>query len=90
MLVALIVAAAVAYITAVATYRLFLSPIAQFPGPTLAALSRWYEFYYEVVLRGQFTFHIAELHKKYGRSTRLLSPLSFANCCRTYHQNQSL
>ena len=47
--------------------RLYLSPLAKFPGPKLAALTRWYEFYYEVVLRGQFTFHITELHKKYGK-----------------------
>ena len=52
------------------SYRLYLSPVAKFPGPTLAAISRWYEFYYEVVLRGQFTFHLSELHKKYGKSRR--------------------
>jgi hypothetical protein len=79
MLTALIVAAFVAYLIALATYRLFLSPIAQFPGPTLAALSRWYEFYYEVILRGQFTFHLAELHEQYGRSTRPLTSSSAIN-----------
>ena len=36
-------------------------------GPTLAALSNWYEFYYDVTLQGKFTFHIQELHKKYGK-----------------------
>jgi hypothetical protein len=46
--------------------RLFLSPLARFPGPRLAALSNWYEFYYDVLLQGQFTAHIQELHKKYG------------------------
>lgn len=56
------------YILSLAIYRLYLSPIANFPGPRLAALSRWYEFVYEVVLRGQFTFHITELHKRYGES----------------------
>lgn len=54
-----------AYLLSLVVCRLYLSPIAKFPGPTLAAVSRWYEFYYEVVLRGQFTFHISELHKKY-------------------------
>jgi hypothetical protein len=49
-----------------AIYRLWLSPIAKFPGPKLAALTKWYEFYYEVVRNGQFTFHIQELHRKYG------------------------
>jgi hypothetical protein len=54
------------YLIGLAIYRLYLSPIAKFPGPKLAALSRWYEIYYEVILRGQFTFHIQELHKRYG------------------------
>ena len=62
----LLLAAFGAYLLWLVTYRLYLSPIAKFPGPKLAAVSRWYEFYYEVVLRGQFTFHISELHKKYG------------------------
>lgn len=56
------------YIVGRAVYRLYLSPIAKFPGPKLAAVSRWYEFYYEVVLRGQYTFHIQDLHKKYGKT----------------------
>lgn len=54
------------YLIGLAIYRLYLSPIAKFPGPKLAALSRWYEIYYEVILKGQFTFHIQELHKRYG------------------------
>lgn len=44
-------------------------PLAHFPGPKLAALSKWYEFYYDVVLKGQFTFQIQDLHKKYGTAT---------------------
>ena len=59
---------ALVYLVGLAVYRLYLHPIAKFPGPKLAALSKWYEFYYEVVCRGQFTFHIQELHKKYGCS----------------------
>jgi hypothetical protein len=47
-------------------YRLVFHPIAHFPGPKLAGLTRWYEFYYEIVQKGQMTFHIQELHKKYG------------------------
>jgi hypothetical protein len=54
------------YLIGLGIYRLYLNPIAKFPGPKLAALSSWYEFYYEVILKGQFSFHIQELHKKYG------------------------
>jgi hypothetical protein len=56
------------YLVSLAIYRLYLSPLAKFPGPKLAALSKYYEFYYEVVKRGQFTFHVQELHKKYGET----------------------
>jgi hypothetical protein len=58
----------VTYLAGLAIYRLYLSPLAKFPGPKLAALSKNYELYYEVVKRGQFTFHIQELHKKYGET----------------------
>ncbi len=58
--------AAVVYYGSVVAYRLLLSPLARFPGPKLAAVSRWYEAYYDVVLDGQYTFKIAEMHKKYG------------------------
>jgi hypothetical protein len=54
------------YLVALAIYRLYFSPLAKLPGPKLAALSKWYEFYYEVLLKGHFTFQIQELHKKYG------------------------
>jgi hypothetical protein len=54
------------YVVGLAVYRLYLSPLARFPGPKLAALSNWYEFYYDVILQGKFTFHINDLHKQYG------------------------
>jgi hypothetical protein len=52
-------------------YRLYLSPIAKFPGPKLAGLTFWYEFYYDVIKRGKYTFKIGELHKQYGMSNCL-------------------
>jgi hypothetical protein len=51
-----------------ALYRLVLSPIADFPGPRLAALSFWYEFYYDVILQGRYTWKIKELHERYGKT----------------------
>lgn len=56
----------VTYVLGLGVFRLYFSPIATFPGPKLAALTRWYEFYYEIVLRGKFSDHITELHKTYG------------------------
>lgn len=54
------------YLVSLTIYRLHFSPIARFPGPKLAALTKWYEFYYDVVQKGQFTFQIQKMHKKYG------------------------
>lgn len=59
--------AVAAYIVYLAVYRLYLSPIAKFPGPKLAALTLWYEFYYDVVKGGQYTWEIGKMHDKYGR-----------------------
>ena len=54
------------YLSSLAFYRLFLSPISKFPGPVLAALTSKYEAYYDIVKGGQYTFKIQELHKRYG------------------------
>lgn len=55
------------YCIAGIAYRLYLSPLAKFPGPKLAAATLWYEAYYDVIKNGQYTFKIKELHKKYGK-----------------------
>ncbi len=47
--------------------RLYLSPLAKFPGPKLAALTLWYEFYYDVIKRGKYTWVIAKMHENYGK-----------------------
>src|SRR3954454_15999080 len=55
------------YVLALYTYRLFFHPLAKFPGPKLAGVTRWYEAYYEIVLKGQYTFKIRDLHARYGK-----------------------
>jgi hypothetical protein len=54
------------YLVGLAIYRLYLSPIAKFPGPKLAATTYLYEGYYDVVKRGKYTFKIRDLHAEYG------------------------
>jgi hypothetical protein len=57
----------------VGVYRVLFHPLAKFPGPKLAALTTWYEGYYDVIrYKGRFTFHLEDLHKKYGKQKLLL------------------
>jgi hypothetical protein len=53
-------------LSSLAVYRLFFHPLSNVPGPKLAALSRFYDFYYDCILRGKFTFKIEELHQIHG------------------------
>lgn len=61
-----IVGSTTVYFITLISYRLFLHPLAKFPGPKLAAITRYYEAYYDIVQNGQYIFKIEELHKKYG------------------------
>lgn len=49
-----------------AIYRLYLCPIAKFPGPRFAALTFWNEFYYDVWLGGKYTWKLLDYHEQYG------------------------
>jgi hypothetical protein len=53
-------------VVGLAVYRLYLHPLAKFPGPKLAAVTLWYEFYYDVTKRGRYTFEIQKMHEEYG------------------------
>jgi hypothetical protein len=51
--------------------RLFFNPLSGFPGPRLAAATRWYETYFDVLCGGQFMYEIQRLHKIYGPVVRI-------------------
>ena len=61
----------VIYAVSVGVSRIWFSPISHIPGPKLAALTLLYEFYYDIILGGQYTFKIIEMHKKYGPVVRI-------------------
>lgn len=56
------------YLVWLAIYRLYLSPIAKFPGPKLAALTFWYELYHDVIRPGKYIWEIAKMHEQYGKT----------------------
>lgn len=54
------------YAVGLVIYRLFLSPISEFPGSKIAAATSYYEFYYDWWCQGKYIFEIERMHKKYG------------------------
>ncbi|KAI0387436.1 cytochrome P450 [Hypomontagnella monticulosa] len=61
----------VSYTIYSAIWRLYLSPIAHFPGPRIAALTHLYEIYYNNWLGGKYIWKINDLHKQYGPIVRI-------------------
>ena len=57
---------AVGSIVYTAVYRLYFHPLAKIPGPKLAALTFYYEIYFNVVKPGMFVWEIKRLHQVYG------------------------
>lgn len=61
----------IVYLVWKALYRLYFGPLAKIPGPKLAAITGYYEAYYNVIKGGQFLFKLQELHQKHGPIIRI-------------------
>ncbi|KAF2135991.1 uncharacterized protein K452DRAFT_354132 [Aplosporella prunicola CBS 121167] len=46
-------------------------PLAKFPGPKLAAMTMWYQGYYDIWRRGQYIWEVIKMHEKYGPIVRI-------------------
>jgi hypothetical protein len=60
-------AASIAYTAWLLVYRLWLGPLAHFPGSPWPKITFLYEFYYEWIKPGQYYRRIHELHEEYGK-----------------------
>lgn len=70
-IIALSLFLSVLYGSVVAFYRLYFAPVAAFPGPLLAGLTFFYQFYYDWVKSGQYYLKVEEMHKKYGKAVEI-------------------
>lgn len=70
-LLVLLLLATCVYSLALFLQRFIFSPISHLPGPKLAAFTFWYEFYYDVICSGRFTWKIQQLHQQYGPIIRI-------------------
>ncbi|KAL4813780.1 cytochrome P450 [Aspergillus spinulosporus] len=52
-------------------YTFYWHPLARFPGPPLAALTRFYRAYIDISWKHSFVHHLGELHEKYGDIIRI-------------------
>lgn len=57
-----------AYTAGLVIYRIFLSPVAGFPGAFWPKVTFWYEFYYEWIKPGQYYRKIHDMHAQYGEN----------------------
>ena len=57
---------AITYLAFRTVYHLYLSPLAKFPGPKLAAISRLYELYHDGYRSGGYICKLRKLHEQYG------------------------
>ncbi|KAL1792259.1 hypothetical protein ACET3X_010010 [Alternaria dauci] len=59
------------YVIGNAIYQLYISPLSKFPGPKLAAVTLYYEIYYDVFRWGRYWAEIKKMHEKYGPIVRI-------------------
>ncbi|KIK55002.1 hypothetical protein GYMLUDRAFT_176299 [Collybiopsis luxurians FD-317 M1] len=73
------------YLTGLALYRLFFHSLHKYPGPVFAAVTDWYEVFYNLVQGGEFVAEIERLHKLHGPVIRIGPNTLHFNNRRAYH-----
>ncbi|KAJ3578944.1 hypothetical protein NPX13_g1623 [Xylaria arbuscula] len=68
----------------VVIYRLTLHPLSRFPGPKVAAATRYFEGYYDAIQNGKYTHKIAKMHGEYVMPA-ILTPYTTEKVAGTNH-----
>jgi succinate dehydrogenase hydrophobic anchor subunit len=63
--------ALVIYVVGIVFYRLVLHPLAKYPGPHLAAATKWWRTYKDCIEAWSFVHGIEKLHEIYGDVVRV-------------------
>ncbi|KAJ8118418.1 hypothetical protein OPT61_g611 [Boeremia exigua] len=61
----------VSYLVGNAVYQLYFSPLSRFPGPKIAAVTLWYEIYYDVFKCGRYWVEVQKMHERHGPIVRI-------------------
>ncbi|KAK6207359.1 hypothetical protein LQW54_007186 [Pestalotiopsis sp. IQ-011] len=68
---AVIGAAFIVFILLKAIYNIYFHPLQNFPGPKLAAVGPFHEFYHHVIRDGMFMWEVEKMHRTYGPIVRV-------------------
>ncbi|MCJ1422885.1 hypothetical protein MMC29_000765 [Sticta canariensis] len=82
----IVILAAVVFEIFKVVYRLYLAPLAGFPGPKLAAVTTLYAAYYDLFCGGSFIKKLPALHKQYGPVVRILPGELHIQDLESYHK----
>ncbi|KAK3070560.1 hypothetical protein LTR53_010241 [Teratosphaeriaceae sp. CCFEE 6253] len=71
LLAPLVCLAALISLSAAVIRRLYFHPLSAFPGPRLAAATKAYQFYFDVLQRGKLPWALLRMHEQYGPVVRI-------------------
>ncbi|KAI3614033.1 benzoate 4-monooxygenase cytochrome p450 [Moniliophthora roreri] len=80
-----VLATALLGLTSVVVYRLLLHPLRNFPGPKLAAVTEYYQAYFDIVKGGELLNHLRELHGEYRPVIRIGPNTLYFATANAYH-----
>jgi hypothetical protein len=60
------VTVSVIYVILRCVYNLYFHPLRKIPGPKMAAMCSWYDFYSDIIKGGTYLWQVKKMHDEYG------------------------